>query len=558
MKLQVEPIIKDDYSGGVLRNVSPYKMPPEAVPHAVNFDFDENVGEAVLRKGTTIIGSQIVASKPILGLANLRRRADGSHAILAVVSDGANNDIYAGEAWAKVTGWTDDTKDLKTRFVQFLDSIVRLNGTDASESYDGTTVITTGGVFDLANMPTKKYGINYKDRIHLIDDDGVLYSSSVPMFQLDYDDQTVTFNKGARVTGGTSGATGIIYNDADAGATGTLYLIGVTGTFQNNETITDDGSTPGSATANGVGDWRINWPKESIDGAKDYITTPIDPDNGQKGKCTGVGKVGGLMLIFFERAMYTWNAKAIEPDEIVGIGCSSFESIAVDGENGLLFFANEHGVYVTKGGFPQKISRFVQDYFDNMSSDNYQHIAGGTDGRHYLCSIGDITINNKTIENVVLRYTINSQEWAVRSYPSMPRVFSQYIDGTEVKLLYGDDNGQVFQLDSSAADDNGTPIAYELDTEDFFQPLKGMKKTIKDRIVVHSLASSGAKLLMRADSDNEADWKAIGEIKEEAQEFKNIPIVAFKKARFRIAGRSAKGRLRVQAIEIPNIELTGY
>lgn len=69
---------------------------------------------------------------------------------------------------------------------------------------------------------------------------------------LDYDAQTATFNVGATLTGGTSGATAVIVSDRDDGATGTLSLKSVTGTFQDNETITDDGGTPGSATSNGT------------------------------------------------------------------------------------------------------------------------------------------------------------------------------------------------------------------------------------------------------------------------------------------------------------------
>jgi len=69
---------------------------------------------------------------------------------------------------------------------------------------------------------------------------------------LDYDAQTANFTVGAILTGGTSGAHGIITADTDTGDTGTLTLEGIDGVFQNNETITDDNGTPGSATANGT------------------------------------------------------------------------------------------------------------------------------------------------------------------------------------------------------------------------------------------------------------------------------------------------------------------
>lgn len=67
---------------------------------------------------------------------------------------------------------------------------------------------------------------------------------------LSFDNQTSNFTLGQTVTGGTSGATGLIMAQTDAGTTGTLTLRELTGTFQDNETITDGGG--GSAQVNGV------------------------------------------------------------------------------------------------------------------------------------------------------------------------------------------------------------------------------------------------------------------------------------------------------------------
>mgnify|MGYP003150861815 CR=1 FL=1 len=51
--------------------------------------------------------------------------------------------------------------------------------------------------------------------------------------------------------GGTSNATATIMKDTDAGATGTLVLSNVSGTFEDDEIITDDNSSAGSARVNG-------------------------------------------------------------------------------------------------------------------------------------------------------------------------------------------------------------------------------------------------------------------------------------------------------------------
>ncbi len=73
-----------------------------------------------------------------------------------------------------------------------------------------------------------------------------------PGSALAYDAQTANFTAGAVVTGASSGATARIQADADGGTTGTLTLIDILGDFLDNEIITDNNGTPGSATVNGV------------------------------------------------------------------------------------------------------------------------------------------------------------------------------------------------------------------------------------------------------------------------------------------------------------------
>jgi len=75
------------------------------------------------------------------------------------------------------------------------------------------------------------------------------HSHGVSTTQLDYDAQSAAFTAGETLTGGTSGATGYIVYDDDAGATGKLWLKLVSGTFVNNEALTD--TLGGAAVANG-------------------------------------------------------------------------------------------------------------------------------------------------------------------------------------------------------------------------------------------------------------------------------------------------------------------
>src|SRR3546814_2951594 len=71
------------------------------------------------------------------------------------------------------------------------------------------------------------------------------------IFVLSDDAEVTPFTEGDTLTGGTSGATGTIVRAIDNGTTGVIWLRDVTGTFEDNETITDAGG--GSGTTNGIG-----------------------------------------------------------------------------------------------------------------------------------------------------------------------------------------------------------------------------------------------------------------------------------------------------------------
>lgn len=67
---------------------------------------------------------------------------------------------------------------------------------------------------------------------------------------MDYDAQSANFTVGKLLTGATSGATAVILADSDSGAAGTLTLKILSGSFQDDEAITDDAT--GAAVANGT------------------------------------------------------------------------------------------------------------------------------------------------------------------------------------------------------------------------------------------------------------------------------------------------------------------
>ncbi len=66
------------------------------------------------------------------------------------------------------------------------------------------------------------------------------------LWALDFDGQSSNLTVGETITGGTSGATGTLVEQTDDGASGTLILSHVSGEFQDNESLSDEGSGDGT------------------------------------------------------------------------------------------------------------------------------------------------------------------------------------------------------------------------------------------------------------------------------------------------------------------------
>jgi len=157
--------------------VADSEMPETAVRKAINVNFDR-MGAVQGRKGMTAINGQVVAAKPCLGMHNALFNTAAYNQLLVVFSDGTNNDVYKkdGASWTKVL--EDDTKDLKTRFITFLDRVIRLNGTQTAQAWDGNAGAwsqysgTSAGDLNLDDIDSYKGTImeSFKLRLYMIGD----------------------------------------------------------------------------------------------------------------------------------------------------------------------------------------------------------------------------------------------------------------------------------------------------------------------------------------------------------------------------------------------------
>ncbi len=187
------PVIKKDFISGMVSDVAMGIVPPNSVALAVNLDFDQVLGSAVVRPGTSQIGSQLVAGKDILGLYNHTDPTDAGNnklfAALNAAGDATATIKLVSSGADVVTGLTASTK---VRFLSYGGETVAINGVDAPRAWNNSAWITTAGVFDLGDWPAAESSlvVEFLDRVY-VNDEVIPYRIHYSTL---YDGTAVTWN----------------------------------------------------------------------------------------------------------------------------------------------------------------------------------------------------------------------------------------------------------------------------------------------------------------------------------------------------------------------------
>lgn len=458
-----------DVSAGNIQKVSSDITIPNSVPFSINLIFDDILGEAVLREGTNIIGSQLAAGQACLGLFQHLDSTAGNNKLFAVF----NSIIYdVSDSSQDVTGLTAND----TNFATFLNTTLMLNGAEARSYTAAGGWVSTGGVLDVANVPAgAKFPIEFKDRIYATVTDRLYYTNTP--------------------TGGSV-----------------------------------------SWTASGSGSLQV----EQEDGG---------------GTLQALNKVPGYLLVYKQRSLKRWNFDSTFPEDLVNIGTQSHKSVVrARGKN--FFFYGPNGFYETSGGYPNRISRPIQRVVEGIASSFYARVNGWSDNDNIYWSVGDVTIDwgrgfTETYNNVVVRYTIDTQQWAPLQYAHEFRAMHQYISGADTLIVGGDTNGQVLQLNTGNSDYNGQAITYILQSPEFDFKTREKRKTISEKIYVHSDITHGAELQVRLDY---GDWKSIGSLGDIVSEV-FISSLTAKVFEFRITDSTTGEQVKLRGMDFPTVDI---
>ena len=215
----------------------------------------------------------------------------------------------------------------------------------------------------------------------------------------------------------------------------------------------------------------------------------IEPEEGA-GAITGLAKVPGYLLIFKERSMKRWDSNSTYPESMITIGCPSQKAIVQTKQS--VFYFNKRGIYETIGGYPRKISRRIQDIIDAIPSSYYSSVSGWGDGEYVYFSIGDITLDDLSLNNCIVTYHINSETWSLFSLPNEIKYFGNYVDSNGDEFtMGGDDDGNVWKLFDGTVNDGSTAIDWLLQTHPLEFQTRGRVKDLSNYIVHTKNARNG-------------------------------------------------------------------
>lgn len=228
--------------------------------------------------------------------------------------------------------------------------------------------------------------------------------------------------------------------------------------YQNRIYIGGTSSTLFYSTTNDATNWNTSGTSDSSS-----LTIP------------GAGKLGAIFVSADRLTatknsglIYRWNGNTLV-DLSTDLGPSSPYSLA--GKGGFFFWLNRVGYHGYGGNRPQLLSNSIQPQIYNTSGSAiegtvFNTAPGAVHKYDYLAAVGNVTddFTNNTVANCIHKYDYQKNEFLNYSYNKLPTAFLSYKDASgDDQLIFGDSTGQCYTVGNGVKDDNGNPIAAEME-----------------------------------------------------------------------------------------------
>lgn len=541
----VKPFQLRDFSKGRVSKSSTntFLIPPNSVAGSININYETILGSGVVRPGTTLLGSNVVSNKTPLGLVEFVGISGTPNLQLAVFTGASNATLYYFDTSWHTTTLTTLSNTNKHRFATIGGRSFMVNGTSSIPSTPGwgmTMVSSKDGITWNSTNCTPQQIITMADGSIILGPIPNLIMRTGQRLITGSDSSSVFPNKDRIYFSSIISQTPIkrtataLTNDLGAGfqqinvnltAHGYTQFqqITVEGANQPDyngsffiETIVDANNfiyyafaspapvSPATGTIK-IFTPQLTWNTNSVTG--DWID--INPDDGDN--LTAFAEASAQVLVFKSRSMYRLDLvnKSTDSSNIFNVGAVSQEAVTVC--QGLCYFYSGGAIFRTNGGFPQQISRLgCQDFLDAIPAANKPGVSLGSDLFNVYFSIGNVTIGTgrtgqRTYNNVVLKFSTRDETWSIHYYAQQPGLFSQFTTpSNDRQTLFADTSGNVQMLNVGLTD-NGTPIFFELETQEQEVGNRAHEDSITDNIAVFTNNGIDTKLQVRTDDGDYKD-----------------------------------------------------
>jgi len=226
---------------------------------------------------------------------------------------------------------------------------------------------------------------------------------------------------------------------------------------------------------------------------------PVDKD--YHGSVLHLTSINDRCLVYKEEAIYVWNETSI----LDVFGISPIQgSIATMQETKEDYFLTNEGFFKCDG---QKVSPVGEGWYEMI-----KQIFRNTDvvldptkiisyaGNFlYFCFLGDVGYDGNTIKNACFVYNAYYNEMYLWSMGHQITAIGSYINAQKDKVfVFGDVNGNTYQLDYTANDDYGTSIQAHFDTKYFFFDSPESYNEIRE---LYNFATKGSGMEVSVDRD---------------------------------------------------------
>ena len=316
----------------------------------------------------------------------------------------------------------------------------------------------------------------------------------------------------------------------------TLVISSVNGTTRHTTTGTSFTDTSSTPAASALEEYQNRVWAAGGSSSMFYSTTGTPTDwtsDSSSISIPGPGKVLSLFknnnrLVATKNSglMYRWDGVQLT-DQASNLGPTSVQSI--DSVEGFRFFLNRQGIYAYGGNNPELISNPIEKYIYNDDATGivgtvFDNAPGVIHKYNYYLTVGSITddLTGEAINPCTLVYDYQKDEHLTWETAVRPTAWHSYADASgDEQLIFGDANGQCYQISGTAVSDNGSAITSTLEgVINFEKP-----ETDKMFRTLHAFANPGCQATFQiaiGETFTKAKkvWQTIGDLQDGHVEYR--------------------------------------